>query len=111
VKEDEICRACSTNREKRNACRILIGKPEAKRPIRRPRYRLIDNIKMDLIEIGLGDLDRIGLAEDRDRLRAVLSTMMKLRFELIAGNFLSGSAASQEGPFAMLPYSQKRNPP
>jgi hypothetical protein len=44
--------ACSTNGEKRNAYRILVGKPEGKRPLRRPRSRWVDNIKMDVREIG-----------------------------------------------------------
>jgi hypothetical protein len=52
-KEDEMGRACSMVREKRIAYRILMGKPEGKRPLRRPRRRWVDNIKMDLIEYGL----------------------------------------------------------
>jgi hypothetical protein len=48
VKEDEMGRACSTNGEKRNACRIFMGKPEGKRPLGRPRRRWVDNIKIDL---------------------------------------------------------------
>jgi hypothetical protein len=52
VKEDEMGRACSTNEEKRNAYRILVGNPEGKRPLGRPRRRWVDNIKMDLREIG-----------------------------------------------------------
>jgi hypothetical protein len=52
---------------KRNACRLLVGKPEGKRPLRRPRRRWVDNIRMDLGEVGLGDVDWIGLAKDRNR--------------------------------------------
>jgi hypothetical protein len=48
VKEDEMCKTCSTNGEKR----ILVGKPEGKRPLGRSRYRWVDNIKMDLRGIG-----------------------------------------------------------
>jgi hypothetical protein len=48
--------------EKRNACRILVGKPEGKRPLGKPRCRWVDNIKMDLREIGWGGMDRINLA-------------------------------------------------
>jgi hypothetical protein len=59
-------RACSTKREM-NACRILVGKPEGKRPIGRPRHRWVDNIKIDLREIGWGGMDWIDLAQDRDR--------------------------------------------
>jgi hypothetical protein len=52
VKEDEMGRACSTNGEKRNGYRILVGKPEGKRPLGGPRHRWVDNIKIDLREIG-----------------------------------------------------------
>jgi hypothetical protein len=57
--------------EKRNAHR-LVGKPEAKRPLGRPRRRWVDNIRMDLVEVGWGDLDWIGLAQD-DRWRALVN--------------------------------------
>jgi hypothetical protein len=67
VKEDVMRRACSTNWEKLNACRILVGKPEGKRPLGRPRRRWVDNIKMYLREIGWGGMDWIGLAQDRDQ--------------------------------------------
>jgi hypothetical protein len=63
-------RACSTNGEKRNAYRILVGKPEGKRPLGRPRRRWVDNIKMDLREVGWDDRDWIDLAQDRDQWRA-----------------------------------------
>jgi hypothetical protein len=53
--------------EKRNAYRLLVGKPEAKRLLGRPRRRWVDNIKMDVLEIGWGDVDWIGLAQDRDK--------------------------------------------
>jgi hypothetical protein len=52
MKEDEMGRACSTNGERRNAYRILVGKPEEKRPLGRTRRRWVDNIKMNLREIG-----------------------------------------------------------
>jgi hypothetical protein len=52
IKKDEMGRACSTNGAKRNAYRVLVGKPEGKRPLERPRRRWVDNIKMDLREIG-----------------------------------------------------------
>jgi hypothetical protein len=51
--------------ERRDACRVLIGKPEAKRTLRRPRHRWEDNIKMDIQEIGLGDIEWINLAQCR----------------------------------------------
>jgi hypothetical protein len=53
--------------EKRNVYRLLVGKPEGKRPLGRPRRRWIDNIKMDLLEVGLNVVDWIGLAQDRYR--------------------------------------------
>jgi hypothetical protein len=52
--------------EKRNAYRTLVGKPEGKRPLGRPRRRLVNNIKMDLREIGRGGMDWIDLAQNRD---------------------------------------------
>jgi hypothetical protein len=54
--------------EKRNACRLLVGKSEGKRPLGRPRHRCVDNIRMDLGEVGWGDVDWIGLAQNRDKL-------------------------------------------
>jgi hypothetical protein len=65
--------------EKRNAYRILVGKPEGKRPLRRRRRRWVDNIKMDLREIGLDGIDWIDLAHDRDQWRALVNTVMDLR--------------------------------
>jgi hypothetical protein len=58
---------------------ILVGRPEGRRPLGRPRRRLEDNIKMDLWEIGFEDVDWIYLAQDRDRWRAFVNTMMNLR--------------------------------
>jgi hypothetical protein len=65
--------------EKRNAYRILVGKPEGKRPLGRPRRRWENNIKMDLREIGSAGIDWIDLAQDRDRWRALVNTVMNLR--------------------------------
>jgi hypothetical protein len=62
-----------------NAYRILVGKPEGKRPLERPRRRWMDNIKMDLIGTGWGGMDWIGLAQDRDQGRALVNTVMNLR--------------------------------
>jgi hypothetical protein len=59
-------RACSTNGEKRNTYRILVGKLEGKRPLGRPRRRWVDNIKIDLKEIGWDGMDWIDLAQDRE---------------------------------------------
>jgi len=59
--------------------RDLMGKPEGSRPMGRPRRRWVDNIKMDLQEVGSGYMDWIGLAQDRDRWRTLVSAVMKLR--------------------------------
>jgi hypothetical protein len=64
--------------EKRNAYRLLVGKPEGKRPLGRPRHRWM-NIRMDFGEVGWGDVDWIGLAQDRNRLRALVNSLLKLR--------------------------------
>jgi hypothetical protein len=63
---------------KRNVYRLLVGKPEGKRPLGRPRRRRIDNIKMDLLEIGVGVVDWIGLPQDRYRWRALVNAVMNL---------------------------------
>jgi hypothetical protein len=59
--------------------RLLVGKPEGKRPLERPRHRWIDNIKKGLLEIGLSVVDWIGLAQDRYRWRALVNSVMNLR--------------------------------
>jgi hypothetical protein len=59
--------------------RVLMGKPEGKRPLGRPRLRWEDNVRMDLQEVGYGCEDLIGLAQDRDKLRALVSAMRSLR--------------------------------
>jgi hypothetical protein len=65
--------------EKRNVYRLLVGKPEGKRPLGRPRRRWIYNIKMDHLEMGLSVVDWIGLARDRYRWRALVNAVKKLR--------------------------------
>jgi hypothetical protein len=65
--------------EKRNAYRLLVGKPEGKRPLGRPRRRWVDNIRVDLGEVGWGDVDWIGLAEDRNRWRALVNSVLNLQ--------------------------------
>jgi hypothetical protein len=67
--------------EKKNMYRLLVGKPEGKRPLGRLRHRLIDNIKMDLLEIGLSVVDWIDLAQDRYRWRALVNSVMNLRVQ------------------------------
>jgi hypothetical protein len=65
--------------ETSNAYRILVAKPEGKRPLGRPRRRWVDNIKIDIKEIGWDGVDWIDLAQDRDQWRALVNTVMKLR--------------------------------
>jgi hypothetical protein len=72
-------RACSTNGEKKYAYRILVGKPEGKRQVGRPRRKWEDNIRMDLREMGWGGMDLINLAQDRDQWRALVNRVMNLR--------------------------------
>ena len=75
--------------EERGVYRVLVGKPEGRRPLGRPRCRWMDNIRMDLQEVGCGYMDWIGLDQDRDRWRTLVSTVMNLRFLWNAGNFLT----------------------
>jgi hypothetical protein len=65
--------------KKRNVYRLLVGKPAGKRPLGRPRHKWIDNIKMDLLEIGLSVVDWFGLAQARYRWRALVNSVMNLR--------------------------------
>jgi hypothetical protein len=67
------------NGEKRNVYRLLVRKPEGKRPVGRPRCRWITNIKMVLLETGFSVVDWIGLAQDRYRWRALVNSVMNLR--------------------------------
>ena len=64
---------------RRGACMVLVGKPEGKRQLGRPRCRWKDNIKMDLQAIGYGGMDWIELAQDRDKWRALVNALMNLR--------------------------------
>ena len=74
--------------EEMGVYRVLVGKPERKRPLGRPRRRWVDNIRMDLQEVGCGYVDWIGLAQDRDRWRTLVSAVMNLRVKN-AENFLT----------------------
>jgi hypothetical protein len=65
--------------EKRNTHRLLVGKPEGMRPLGRPRCRKLDNIRMDLVEVGWGDVDWIGLTQDKDRWKALVNSVLNLR--------------------------------
>jgi hypothetical protein len=78
--------ACSTNGEKRNVTRILVGKPEGKRPQGRPRRRRVDNIKLERREIGWDGVDWIDMAEDRDQWRALVNTVLNVRFHETLGS-------------------------
>jgi hypothetical protein len=64
--------------EGRGAYRVLVGRPEGRRPLGRPRHRWEDNIKMDFEEVGWGSMDWIDIAQDRDRWRGVVSAVMNL---------------------------------
>jgi hypothetical protein len=64
--------------EERNAYKLLVGKPEGRRPLGRPRRRWLDNIRMDLVEVGWGYVDWIGLVQDRDRCRALVKSVLNL---------------------------------
>jgi hypothetical protein len=65
--------------EKRNAYRLLVGKPEGRRPLGRTRRMCLNDIRMDLVEVGWGDVDWIGLAQDRVRWRALVNSVLNLR--------------------------------
>ena len=71
--------ACDAYGERRDVYRILVGKPEGKRPLGRPRRRWEDNVKMDLQEVGCGGMAWIELAQDRDRWWALVDAVMNLR--------------------------------
>jgi hypothetical protein len=80
--------------KKRNVYRLLVGKPEGKRPLGRPRRRWVDNIRMNLGEVGWGGVDWIGVAQDRNRWRAVVNSVLNLRVPWNAGKLSSGLASS-----------------
>ena len=73
----------------RGVYRVLVGKPEGRRPLGRPWRRWVDNIRMDLQEVECGYMDWIGLAQDRDRWWTLVSAVMNLRVPRNAGNFLT----------------------
>ena len=75
--------------ESRGVYRVLVEKPEGKRPLGRPRHRWEDNTKMDLQEVGCGGMDWIDLAQDRDRCGALVNAVMNLRVSYNVGNFLT----------------------
>ena len=75
--------------EERGLYRVLVGKSEWKRPLGRPRRRWVDNIRMDLQEVGCGYMDWFGLVQDRERWRTLVSAVMNLRVPWNVGNFLT----------------------
>jgi hypothetical protein len=98
-------------REKRNAYRLLVGKAEGKKPLGRPRHGWVNNIKMDLVEVGWGDVDWLGLAQDRKRWEALEDAVMHLRAPLTAGKLSSAFENSFslvqccQASFLLLAYS------
>jgi hypothetical protein len=85
--------------EKRNAYSLFLGNPEGKRPLGRPRCRWLDNIKMDLLEIGWGGVEWIGLGQDRDKWRALVKAVMNLpqnAGKLSSGYVIGGLSSSSQ---------------
>jgi hypothetical protein len=95
VKEDNIGGACSTNGAKRNAYRILVRKPEGKRPLGRFRRGWDDNINMELRDIGCGSMAWIDLAWDRDQRKALVNTVVNLQVPFNVWKFLSSCTAGR----------------
>jgi hypothetical protein len=79
IEKNEMGGACSSDGEGRGVYRVLVGKPERKRPMGRPRRRWEDDIMMDLKEAGCGGMDWIELSQDRNRWRALVNAVMNLR--------------------------------
>jgi hypothetical protein len=79
VKVDETVRECSTNGKEWKAFRILVGKSERKRPLRRKIHSSVDNIIMDLREIGWIVMDWLDLAQDRDQWKTLVNTVLNIR--------------------------------
>jgi hypothetical protein len=82
-------KACSAKEEQKNAYRTLVGKPESKRPLGRPRRRWVDSIKIDFREISWGGMDWINLAESRDQWRALVNMVMKPQVPVNFGKYFS----------------------
>jgi hypothetical protein len=80
--------------EKRNVYRLLVGKPEGKIPLGRPRCRWAEEIRMGLGEVGWGDVDWIGLAQGRNKWKALVNSVLERRVPWNAGTFLSGCATA-----------------
>jgi hypothetical protein len=97
--------------EKRNAYRILVGKPDGKRPLGRPRRRWVNSIKMDLREIGWDGMDWIDLAQDRDQWKALVNTVMNFRVPVKYGREYQGTHTRErlrwQGPAERVPHKNK----
>ena len=89
IEKNEMGWACGAYGWGEGVYRVVVGKPEGRRPLGRPRRRWVDNIRMDFQEVGCGYMDWIGLAQDRDRFRTLVSAVMNLRVPWNAGNFLT----------------------
>jgi hypothetical protein len=81
MERNEMGWACGAYGCGEGVYRVLVGKPEGKRPLGRPRRRWVYNIKTDLQEVGCGNMDWIGLAQDRQRWRTLVSAIMNLRVQ------------------------------
>jgi hypothetical protein len=90
VVEDDVGETCSTNVGKRAAYRLLVGKPEGKRSLGRPRLRWVANIKIDLLDIGWSGVDWIGVSQDRYTGRALVIAALNIRVPLNVAKLSSG---------------------
>jgi hypothetical protein len=88
--------------EKRNAYRLLVGNLEGKRPLGRLRHRWVDNIRMDLGGVGWGEVDWIVLAQDRNRWRVLVNSVLNLRVPSNDGKLSSGLTSSGVSSSAQL---------
>ena len=89
IEKNEMGWVCGAYGWREGMYRVLLGKPERRGPVERPRRRWVDNIRMDLQEVGCGYMDWIGLAQDRDRWRTLVSAVMNVWVRWNAGNFLT----------------------
>ena len=78
IEKNEMGWACGANGRGEGVYRVLVGKPEGRRPLGRPRRRWVDNIRTDVQEVGCGYMDWIGLAQDRESWRTLVSAVMNL---------------------------------
>jgi len=88
MQKNEMGGTCSEYGDRRGVYRVLVGKPDGKTPLGKPRRRWEDNIKMDLEEVGFGGMEEIELVHVRDRWRALVNAVMNLRGSIKCGEFL-----------------------